>query len=122
MLRENVEMFQTYLRQTSIPMAWLCLFEIESVHQHRQFFGTHRDAVFLLTSYRPVKSAFLQAFGAYPQTAPIPHQGFQSGVGSNEILHTDSVVLWLSTVGIRCMGRRCGCIDAPYTAEFQSST
>jgi hypothetical protein len=71
-------MFQNFLCRTPIPLAWLRLFEIEPVHQHRQLLGAHCHAALFFFRFRLTEAAFLQPLGAHPQSAAVPHQGFQT--------------------------------------------
>src|SRR5258708_7146765 len=73
-----MKMFQSVLRGTAIPLAWLRLLQIEPVYQHRHLGSAHRYAVLFLAGGGPAEAAFLQPLRAHPQSAAIPHQGFQT--------------------------------------------
>jgi hypothetical protein len=58
-LRDQMKMFQSFLRGTPVPLAWLRLLQVESVYQHRQLFGAHRHAMLFFVCCGSTKAAFL---------------------------------------------------------------
>ena len=62
------------------PGSRLGLGEVDSVQQKGEFTGTKRDAGLAGKGDRPGEAAFLQSFGAYPQTASIKDEEFQASL------------------------------------------